>query len=598
MSNPTARSADWSPAAVSRSASRFQPLRRPPLRIAPGWVALLLGAWCTALLNQAWWQRLAQLASEQPLGLWEKALVAVVITAATALWFLLLSWRRVRWIGWTASLMAAAAMQHFMVSYGTVMDSSMLRNALHTNRSEAAALLSMGMLWHVILYAGLPVLLLRMGVAFPAESTRRSVLRSAMLTLACLATTFVGTLLLYKPMAPLVRNHTEIRYLINPLAGITSLANVTLKPLLHRPRAFRRISDDVALGATYGTGQGTPHAALAGTDSPAPAIAPPAAPHKPPLLVLVVGETTRADHFGLNGYPRNTTARMEERHVISWRNVRSCGTNTLASVPCMFSHLGKDGFEGRQFDYENLLDVLQRSGLQVDWLDNQSGCKDVCNRVSHTQAMDIATPAQRARWCADGECLDQLMVEQLDQRLAAATQQPTGAGAGVVLVLHQMGSHGPAYHRRSSAENKRFQPECQTQAISDCAHSALVNVYDNSMAETDHFVSRTIDWLRTQESQYETGLIYLSDHGESLGENGLYLHGLPYLIAPDVQKIVPWVLWPGTLLQRTAVSERCVRAGLDTPLTHDNFFHTVLGLLDVHSGAYRRPLDALANCRA
>jgi lipid A ethanolaminephosphotransferase len=559
--------------------------------MAPGWAALALAGWCTALLNQPWWNRLAALAAEQPLDAWEKLMTAVVMTAATALWFLLLSWRRMRRGAWSLTLIAAAAMQYFMLTYGVVMDSGMVRNTLQTNRAEAAALLSAGLLWHVLLYAGLPAMvLLSGGVQITSPGGRRGVWRRGLLALACLATTVGGAMLLYKPMAPLVRNHTEIRYLINPLAGVTSLANVALKPLLRRPRPFQRIGGDAALGPSYGP---QPLPAMAG----APAAT---GQHKPPLLVLVVGETTRSDHFGLNGYPRNTTAGMEARNVISWRHVRSCGTNTLASVPCMFSHLGKEGFESRRFEYENLLDVLQRAGLQVDWLDNQAGCKDVCNRVAHAQAMDIASPDQLKRWCQDGECLDQLMVEQLDQRLeaAAGAAKSTGGGAGVVLVLHQMGSHGPAYYRRSSQANKHFTPECSTQVTSQCPHGALVNVYDNSMVETDHFVSRTIDWLRTRQDRYDTGLIYLSDHGESLGENGLYLHGLPYVIAPDVQKMVPWVLWPGSLLERTAVSERCLRADIETPLSHDNFFHTVLGLLDVHSSTYRPGLDALARCRA
>jgi lipid A ethanolaminephosphotransferase len=231
----------------------------------------------------------------------------------------------------------------------------------------------------------------------------------------------------------------------------------------------------------------------------------------------------------------------------------------------------------------------------VDWLDNQAGCKGVCNRISNAQADKIASAAALSQWCKDDECLDQIMVEQLDQRLKAL--QAAGEPQGTVLVLHQMGSHGPAYHRRSSPANKRFLPECATHVTSDCSRGQLVNVYDNSIVETDHFVSRTIDWLQTQQDRFETGLIYLSDHGESLGENGLYLHGLPYVIAPDVQKHVPWVLWPGTLLARTQVAERCLRAGTDAALTHDHFYHSVLGLLDVRSSTYRTQLDAFASCR-
>lgn len=555
----------------------------PRLTMAPRWVALILAAWCTLGLNRAWWAKLSQLSSEQSLDAIDQLLITLVLTAATYLWFMLLSWPGLRKIGWSVTLATAAAVQYFMLHYGIVVDTGMVRNAMQTNTSESMALLGSGLLVHVLLYAGVPMAMLWHWLQIKPTAWRHDLWRSSLLVLGSIGVVVAGGMLLYKPMAPLVRNHTEIRYLINPLATIVSVSNVTLKPLFKTKRPFQRISDGAVLGASYASAP--LHPVIAGT-SPT---------HKPPLLVLIVGETTRSDHFGLNGYPRNTTPEMEARHVISWRNVRSCGTNTLASVPCMFSHLGKEDFESRKFEYENLLDVLNSAGLNVDWLDNQAGCKDVCNRIPHAQADQVAPPAAVQHWCKHDECLDQLMVELLDQRLSALNQ--SGNNNGTVLVLHPMGSHGPAYYRRSSQTNKRFLPECTTHVTSDCSRGELVNVYDNSMVETDHFVSRTIDWLKTQQDRYETGLIYLADHGESLGEKGLYLHGLPYVIAPEVQKHVPWVLWPGSLLTRTQVAERCLRTGTNEPLTHDNFYHTVLGLLDVHSSTYQPALDAFASCR-
>ncbi|WP_312569722.1 phosphoethanolamine--lipid A transferase [Comamonas sp.] len=553
-----------------------------PYPISARWMALILALWCTLALNQAWWHKLSELSSEQSLSGWEMTWTALVLTSASYVWLMLLSWPKLRRMGWSLTLITAAAVQYFMLHYGIVMDSSMVRNTLQTNTSESLALVTSGLLGHVLMYAGLPIAILYAGIRLKPTQWRHDAWRSALMVSTAFAVMLGGGLLLYKPMAPLVRNHTEIRYLINPLASIVSFGSVTLKPLFKRELTFRRISDDAALGSSYQGG----HLLPMSTQNQA---------YKPPLLVLIVGETTRADHFGLNGYPRNTTPEMEARHVINWRNVQSCGTNTLASVPCMFSHLGKKAFESRKFEYENLLDVLHAAGLNVDWLDNQAGCKGVCNRISHAQADQVASKEAIHRWCKDSECLDQLMVELLDDHLHSVTR--SGSPQGTVLVLHQMGSHGPAYYRRSSAPSKHFQPECTTHVTSDCSRSQLVNVYDNSMVETDLFVARTIDWLQTQQDKYDTGLIYLSDHGESLGENGLYLHGLPYVIAPDAQKHVPWVMWPGTLLARTQVNEACVRQNTDQALSHDNFYHTVMGLLDVQSSSYNSTLDVLQSCR-
>ncbi len=313
--------------------------------------------------------------------------------------------------------------------------------------------------------------------------------------------------------------------------------------------------------------------------------------------MLVVGETARADRFGINGYGRDTTPELARRGVLSWGNVRSCGTSTLASLPCMFSPLGKEAFEARKSEYENLLDVVQAAGMAVLWVDNQSGCKGVCERVPHAQAVDGLQPEQRSRLCEpSGECRDEALLAGLDERLAALPAQRRAQG--VLLVLHQMGSHGPAYYKRSAPDAKRFTPECRTEVLADCAHGELVNAYDNTIAATDAFLGRAIDWLGTRSGDYDTGLLYLSDHGESLGEYGLFLHGMPYGVAPDGQKHVPMVAWLGApLAARQSLSLDCLRAGLAEPLSHDNLYHTVLGALDVRSPSYQPALDAWAGCR-
>ncbi len=559
------------PALIPALAGR---LRRPsPLSLPPRTVALLLALWCAGPLNLALWHKLSALEDFADPWALKRLALGGLIAGATFVWLMLWSWPGVRRPAWSLHLLLAASVQHFMRSYGVVMDSSMLANSLHTNWTEAWALVTPALLMQVLVLAGLPIVWLYRGVQMPRQ--RRGWLRSALWLLAALIVLVGGSLRLYRDLAPLLRNHTEIRFMVNPLATVVSWANVTLKPIFKPKKPFQPVTAGTTLGASY-TAQA-------------------AGRHKPPLLVLVVGETARGDHFGLNGYARATTPQLAQRQVLSWAQVQSCGTNTIASVPCMFSPLGKEGYEGRKAEYGNLLDIVQAAGLGVRWLDNQSGCKGVCERIPSADAQAIATPAQRQQWCRDGECLDRLMLGELDGQLAAipAAQRQQG----VVLVLHPMGSHGPAYYRRSAPDSKHFTPECATHVTSDCSRQDLVNVYDNSLVETDAFLAQTIDWLRTQEQDFAPAMLYVGDHGESLGENGLYLHGLPYRIAPQAQKHVPWVLWPGTLQERTGWHEACSRAQLAQPLTHDAYFHTVLGMLDIATPYYQGPLDALAACR-
>jgi lipid A ethanolaminephosphotransferase len=164
-----------------------------------------------------------------------------------------------------------------------------------------------------------------------------------------------------------------------------------------------------------------------------------------------------------------------------------------------------------------------------------------------------------------------------------------------------MGSHGPAYAQRTPAERKPFTPECTSNTLSSCAPDQLVNAFDNTIAYTDHFLDQSLLWLQQQAKagQYDTGLIYVSDHGESLGENGLYLHGVPYAFAPEQQTHVPMVAWLSPALQqRSGVRADCLRQRAAEPLSHDSLFHTVLGLMDVSTRAHDKTLDAAAPCRS
>jgi len=534
-------------------------------------IVVWLAAWLTVFANWPLWLELASIGGAPSLYLPKVALMAMLVfTGAVALlsftaWS---KWMKPLWLG---VLLLAAVVQHYMLSYHMVMDPSMIANVFQTDAHEALDLLNWRLAFNVLWVVLLPALWLVRVKVRPMGLWSQG-WRNALLLFAALAAAALGVLSMQRELAPLMRNNVTLRYMMNPIASIYSAGAVALKPLFQRSRQLVPIAGGTALGASY------------------------AAQTRPPLFVLVVGETARADHFALNGYARDTTPELAARDALSWHDVHSCGTNTLASVPCMFSHLGKQGFEARKNEYETLVDVLQASGLAVFWLDNQAGCKGVCDRVPHAFASTGLDPATRAALCDGDECLDEVMLKGLDARLAALPADRRTKG--VVLVMHQMGSHGPAYYKRSPQDGKRFVPECKTNALAECSHAELVNAYDNSIAATDRFLGRTIDWLKAQSDHYDTGMLYLSDHGESLGEYGLFLHGLPYSMAPDVQKHVPMVAWfSDAMSKRDGLSTKCLRAGLNTPLTHDNLYHSVLGLMDVTTPTYRLGLDAFGACR-
>jgi lipid A ethanolaminephosphotransferase len=270
--------------------------------------------------------------------------------------------------------------------------------------------------------------------------------------------------------------------------------------------------------------------------------------------------------------------------------VQSCGTNTQVSVPCMFSHLDRKAYTDSNARYESLLDVLQKAGWAVLWLDNQSGCKGTCERVPNVTTTEIKNP----KWCAGSECLDEIMLEGLNDRLAALPAERRAVGT--VVVMHQMGSHGPAYYRRSPADKKQFTPECTNNALPACDAQALLNAYDNSIAYTDHFLGRVVQWLQTQ--QRPAAMLYASDHGESMGEKGIYLHGMPFNIAPKEQTHVPMALWVSPAMrQHWGVDDACLLSQRAKPWSHDNWFHTVLGSADVQTALYQPAMDITRACR-
>lgn len=449
----------------------------------------------------------------------------------------------------------------FMEKYGVYLDPSMLRNVLKTDAREAGELLTADLPLHLLLVAGLPLLLLSR-VQYEALSWGRTlVTRGAALVLA-LVLAGGAVFLVFPDLASLMRNHKEIRYLITPANLVYSLSRVAGAEAAQGPR--RPIGSDAALGAAW---QGR---------------------EKPALFVIVVGETARAANWGLNGYARQTTPALAGLGVVNFPRVSSCGTNTEVSVPCLFAPVGRRDYDEAHIrSSESLLHVLDRAGFKVLWRDNQSGCKGVCDGLPSESLSNAAVPGL----CDGGHCLDEVLLQGLDRVLA------DGRG-NRVLVLHQLGNHGPAYYKRYPPAFRRFLPACESDDLRRCSREEIVNAYDNALLYTDHLLARTIAFLKSQEKDYDTGLLYFSDHGESLGENNVFLHGVPYAIAPQEQTRVPMVLWlsPG-FTRDFGVDVSCLRARAEGPASHDNIFHSVLGLLQVSTSIYERSLDLSAGCR-
>lgn len=459
-------------------------------------------------------------------------------------------------------LVLSAMVSYHEIFYGIYFDKEMLDNVLQTHTSEALHLITLPYILWVIVIGIVPAVLyclvkVRYSRWWIEISKRIGLVLVSVLLIGLIGKGF------YQDYASIVRNNKPIVHLILP----SNIIGTSVKKIKSEYNANREF---IQLGL---------NAKQAKPD------------HFRHVTIVVMGETTRAQNWGLNGYARQTTPLLAKRQdIVNFTDVSSCGTSTAYSVPCLFSHLPQKSFNNNQAPYQdNLLDILQRAGVKVTWLDNDAGCKGVCNRVENQDM----TALNLAKYCKNGECLDEILFEDLDNILQQSQQDS-------LIVLHTMGSHGPTYYQRYPQQYRQFTPTCDTNEINQCSDQQLVNTYDNTILYVDYIVNKAIDYL-AQQSEWESNLIYLSDHGESLGENGLYLHSAPYAIAPEQQTKVPMVMW---FSEKWRANEKlsldCLQQlAQSRPFSHDNFFHTVFGLLDMDLSLdlYQPQLDVVAQCK-
>ena len=498
-------------------------------------------------------------------GLHGVGVIAAVGAALFALTLLMLLPLSLRWTfrpGLTLVLALAAGATYFIGDFGAVIDRHALASVYETDVREAGEWLNARMLSTIAALGLLPAALL-----WWVKIDWRSPLRElwSRVKLAALAFVLLGLAAagFGKDVASLLRNHMALRHIANPFALLAAQLSY-MDHARNDGRPLRKIGLDARRGGALVAGE------------------------RPVVVVLAIGESMRAASLDLNGYDRDTDYDLHPVPIVNFGDISSCGTNTATSLPCMFSDLGRKRYDdGDAKHRENLLDVLMRGGYDVLWLDNNTGSKSLAKRAKEVRAGREADPTL----CNEEGCHDQVLVEQLRATLPTIRRD-------TVVVLHLLGSHGPAYYARYPRAFAKFTPECTSNQLQQCSDLQLRNTYDNTILYTDHILASAAELLR-DDPRIDPALLYVSDHGESLGEHGLYLHGAPYAIAPDQQTRVPMMLWAADRFSaRRRLDLDCLRSRADAPLSHDNFFHSVLGLADVGTGVRKPALDLFGPCAA
>lgn len=460
--------------------------------------------------------------------------------------------------------LGCAGATYFMYTYGAVIDQNMMVNIFETNSQEATALVTPQMLLWIAVIGLIPSIVLmfvriRSGKWWYTLLMRVAAILGALMVIILVASVF------YKDYASLFRNNKAIVKMVTPANYVSAIAKYSKNRWFAGDQTLVRIGQDAHKGPVI------------------------LAQKKKTVLVLVIGEASRADNYSLNGYGRETNPQLKKQGMINFPQASSCGTETAVSVPCMFSGMPRKKYDADLARHqEGLLDVLAHAGVNLLWRENDGGCKGACDRIPHTDM----TQWKLDQFCKDKSCIDDVNLHRLDNVLDGLKQDS-------VLVIHLMGSHGPAYYQRYPEEYRQFTPTCDTNQIQDCDHQALMNTYDNTILYTDSVVSKTIDALKARQTTMNTALVYLSDHGESLGENGLYLHGTPYMLAPTQQTHIPFMFWLSPdYVNNFGVNEPCLRdQAAKTAVSQDNLFSTVLGMMNVKSAVYQPQMDIMNTCR-
>ena len=392
-------------------------------------------------------------------------------------------------------LLVSSMTAYFMNTYNIVIDDNMIRNTLQTDMKESMDLFSFNQVLYFLFLGLLPAYLV---YKTPIEygTFKQAIFGKLKQIIFLFLLIFLAVFVFSKHYTSFAREHKPLRYTANPTYWLYSVGDYINKTFNSAPIIVAPIGLD---------------AKVIKTDD-----------MLPKLIIMVVGEAVRSDHFSLNGYNKETNPKLKKEDILNFPNVYACGTSTAVSVPCMFSIYDKENYNYKKgIRSENVIDVLKHTGsVSLLWRDNNSDSKGVALRIPYEY---YKSPINNTI-CTEDECRDEGMLVGLDSYIKAQNEKD------ILIVLHQMGNHGPAYYKRYPKEYKKFTPVCETNQLEKCTQEEISNAYDNALLYTDDFLVKTINLLKEHKDTHQTAMLYMSDHGESLGENGIYLHGLPYFM--------------------------------------------------------------------
>ena len=454
--------------------------------------------------------------------------IAMLVANAFALFLIFFLSRLVGKILLILFFIINAVAVYFINTYSVIIDESMIGNVLNTNYSESSSFFSIKLVLYVVFLGILPSIFIIKAKIITV--TVKKFLVSISLTLLFLLTLAFAN----------ASNWLWIDKNSKTLGGLAMPWSYAVNIPLFYIHQFKKNEKEILL----------PDATIKDNEKS--------------VVILVIGESARSENFSLYGYPKNTNPLLSKIPNVSHFNATSDATYTTAGVKSIVEHENTDEL------YEILPNYLYRNNVDVIWRTTNWGEPPV--HIKNYQNREALMPNCKG----DGCDYDGILLSGLKEQILASKKNK------ILIVLHTSTSHGPTYSKKYPAQFEIFKPVCNSVELGNCSHTELVNAYDNTIVYTDYLLANVIKDLK-QLQEYKSAMIFVSDHGESLGENNLYMHGLPRSIAPKQQYEIPFIVWTSDNSARQMKPNKI--------LTQNYVFHSVLNFLNIQSPIYKEQMN-------
>lgn len=454
-------------------------------------------------------------------------IVMIVANAFAYLLFLFIN----RFLGKTLlviTFIINAIAVYFINTYSVIIDESMMGNVFNTNYEESSSYFSLKMILYVLFLGIIPsIYIIKSQLKYPTIKRFFSTMGIALVFLLIMAFANATNWLWID------KNSKTLGGLAMPWAYSVNTA------LLFKHRSEQNEKEILLPNATISNQEKT-------------------------VVVLVIGESARSQNFSLYGYEKNTNPLLSKTANITVFPAKSCATYTTAGVKCILEH------ENTGSLYEILPNYLNRNHVDVIWRTTNWG-EPPLHIKNYFKGEELA------KNCQGDDCnYDGVLLTGLKEQIAASKNNK------ILVVLHTSTSHGPTYNKKYPSKFEHFKPVCNSVDLAKCTKDELMNAYDNTIVYTDYILHNTIEQLKTL-PEYKSTMLYVSDHGESLGEKNLYMHGLPMSIAPKEQYEIPFIVWMSDNANRQLKPNQ--------QLTQNHVFHSVLNFLGVKSPIYKEEMN-------